>query len=117
LFVFQSASANALPRGLEDDDFLSGLQKYVQESEVDVTIPEGMSVFSGTQFSFSPRNIDEDELSLKVKLPASEDAKSVGEGKHQVSEKINILVVLNVNLVNFTFFNRLKTDICQSWQS
>lgn len=69
-----------MPRGLEDEDFLSGLQKYVKESEVDVTIPEGMSILSGTQFTFSPRNIDEDELSLKVTLPTSDESVSVGEG-------------------------------------
>jgi hypothetical protein len=78
--VFQSASANALPRGLEDEDFLSGLQNYVKESQLDVTIPEGMSILSGTHLTFSPRNIDEDELSLKVTLPSSGESVSVGEG-------------------------------------
>jgi hypothetical protein len=79
-----------LPRGLEDEDFLSGLQKYVKESEVDITIPEGMSILSGTHLTFSPRNIDEDELSLKVTLPSSGESVSVGEGMSKL-----ILIILN----------------------
>ncbi|XP_059489243.1 uncharacterized protein LOC132204638 [Neocloeon triangulifer] len=90
------------PRALEDEDFLSGLQKYVKESEVDVTVPEGMSVLSGTQFSFSPRNIDQDELTLTVKLPASAEAKSLGEARKGKLKKIIIPILVFVLLKAMT---------------
>ncbi|XP_065350648.1 uncharacterized protein LOC135946366 [Cloeon dipterum] len=86
----------------EEEDFLSGLQKYVKESDVEVTVPEGMSILSGTQFSFSPRNIDQDELSMTVKLPASAEAKSVGEARKGKLKKIIIPILVFVLLKAMT---------------
>ena len=56
----------------ESRGFSDQIESYIQNHDVEVQVPG--SLFKGTVLTFSPRNLDKDELNLSVKLPSEENS-------------------------------------------
>ncbi len=52
--------------------FLDQLENYVRGHDLIVKTPQGF--LQGATFKLSPRNLDENELNMSVKLPAEDDS-------------------------------------------
>lgn len=62
-------------RSAEEETIVDSIEKYVESHDVSFNVPA-----AGAQITVSPKNINDDELSLKIKF--APEGRSVGEGKY-----------------------------------
>lgn len=61
-------------RSADEETVVESIEKYVESHDVTVNVP-----VAGAQITLSPKNINDDELSLKIKF--APEGRSVGEGR------------------------------------
>lgn len=62
-----------------DSGFLEQLENYVKGHDLIVKTPAGF--LQGATFKLSPRNLDDNELNMSVKLPSDEEDTFTDRGK------------------------------------
>ncbi|XP_014364754.1 uncharacterized protein LOC106715899 isoform X1 [Papilio machaon] len=82
--------------GRSSGDFLDGIENYIQSHDVTFQLP-----IADTKVTVSPRNLDNDELSLNIKFN-KEGARSVGEARKAKLKKIIVPILVFVLLKAMT---------------
>lgn len=67
-------AADNQARSAEGETVVDSIEKYVESHDVTLNVP-----VAGAQITISPKNINDDEMSLKIKFAPG--GRSVGEGK------------------------------------
>lgn len=82
--------------GRSSGDFFDSIEGFIQSHDVTFKLP-----IADTQITVSPRNLDNDELSLNVKFN-KEGARSVGEARKAKLKKIIVPILVFVLLKAMT---------------
>ncbi|XP_045780812.1 uncharacterized protein LOC123877906 [Maniola jurtina] len=82
--------------GRSSDDFMDTIESYIQSHDVTFQMP-----IADTKITVSPRNLDNDELSLNIKFN-KEGARSVGEARKAKLKKIIVPILVFVLLKAMT---------------
>ncbi|XP_023937335.1 uncharacterized protein LOC112045404 isoform X2 [Bicyclus anynana] len=82
--------------GRSSGDFMDSIENYIQSHDVTFQMP-----IADTKITVSPRNLDNDELSLNIKFN-KEGARSVGEARKAKLKKIIVPILVFVLLKAMT---------------
>ncbi|CAH2245714.1 jg4861 [Pararge aegeria aegeria] len=82
--------------GRSSGDFMDSIENYIQSHDVTFAMP-----IADTKITVSPRNLDNDELSLNIKFN-KEGARSVGEARKAKLKKIIVPILVFVLLKAMT---------------
>ncbi|XP_026729383.1 uncharacterized protein LOC113495448 isoform X4 [Trichoplusia ni] len=93
--VTKNGAANDVT-GRSSGDFFDSIEGFIQSHDVTFKLP-----IADTQITVSPRNLDNDELSLNVKFN-KEGARSVGEARKAKLKKIIVPILVFVLLKAMT---------------
>lgn len=76
---------------------MDSIENYIQSHDVTFQLP-----IADTKVTVSPRNLDNDELSLNIKFNKEEGARSVGEARKAKLKKIIVPILVFVLLKAMT---------------
>ncbi|XP_069362874.1 uncharacterized protein Osi19 [Maniola hyperantus] len=93
--VTKNGASNAVT-GRSSDDFMDTIESYIQSHDVTFQMP-----IVDTKITVSPRNLDNDELSLNIKFN-KEGARAVGEARKAKLKKIIVPILVFVLLKAMT---------------
>lgn len=71
-------------------DFLDQVEEYVKSHDIVVKAPQGF--LQGASFKMSPRNLDQNELTMSVKLP-TDDESNAFEDRGEWTENFDNLLI------------------------
>ncbi|XP_053619535.1 uncharacterized protein Osi19 isoform X2 [Plodia interpunctella] len=83
--------------GRSSGDFIDTIESYIQSHDVSFQLP-----LADTKVTVSPRNLDQDELSLNIKFGSQDGARSVGEARKAKLKKIIVPILVFVLLKAMT---------------
>lgn len=93
--VTKNAAANDIT-GRSSGDFFDNIENFIQTHDVTFQLP-----LADTKVTVSPRNLDNEELSVNIKF-GSEGARSVGEARKAKLKKIIVPILVFVLLKAMT---------------
>lgn len=82
-----------------DSGFLEQLESYIKGHDLIVKTPAGF--LQGATFKLSPRNLDENELNMSVKLPSEDDSNSFTD-RGKITVILHNSPNVGIPLINFS---------------